>query len=539
LLLAASLAALLFAPSTKVRMNWPLPALLAAMVALAAYQYLAGQLDYSYRLTTLVLAVVGMLMAYGLGRWIVESSLVPTAMYAICIAIVAGGVLSHAVQWMQVLDVGSLPVWAYSPMERNRPFRAHANLGQPNQLAAYFAMGLVALLYLRSRGVSSVAVVILAAVMTAGIALTQSRMGILMAVLLAAACFIGPLHTLAGDRRRAGVFWVAALVGYLLAWIVGPLLATNLDQAIAPDALLSQSSTRIRLVMWADALQVIRSTPWLGVGAGQYASAQYWVAGASPFTEGAPYVHNLLLQVGAEYGVPVGMSLLALLIWWTFADHQRRLADPAIAAAWTLGLLIILHSFLEWPLWVFFIAVPAGLLFGLAEPQGTKGVTVEARTVLAPVGIAVLCYLPLMIADYDRVSVSAQLLFGAEAVETRASPEVQMLVFEIGDATFFKPQMERQVLALLPPRKPVEKHYLELTRRVLSQIPDSGVIARYTTVLALQGDVEEALRHVERMRVFSRTAEGYQQAEQSVLKGIALEGPELDPLRQRLADLRP
>jgi len=100
LLLAASLAALLFAPSTKVRMNWPLPALLAAMVALAAYQYLAGQLDYSYRLTTLVLAVVGMLMAYGLGRWIVERSLVPTAMHAICIAIVAGGVLSHAVQWM-------------------------------------------------------------------------------------------------------------------------------------------------------------------------------------------------------------------------------------------------------------------------------------------------------------------------------------------------------------------------------------------------------------------------------------------------------
>ncbi len=538
LLLGGSLSAMLFATPVKARLNWPLPTLLAIMIALAAYQYLAGRLDYSYQLATLVLSAVGILAAYGLGRWFVAANLASTVVYAICIAIVAGGVISNAVQWMQVLDVGQLPFWLYFPMERERGFRAVANLGQANQLAAYFAMGLVALLFLQTRKWPPAAIRLLAALMAGGIALTQSRMGLLMALLLAGACLFGPLRAIAGERRSAIVFWAMALIGYVLAWIAGPALATNLEQTFAPDALLSPSSSHIRLVMWADALKVIVSQPWLGVGAGQYPDAQYWVAGRSAFTEGTPHVHNMLLQVAAEFGVPLGTGLLVLLLWWTFADWKRRLTDPSVAAVWSLGLLIILHSLLEWPLWVFFIAVPGGLLFGLGEPESRGAAIVDARTVMAPVGIAALLYVPLMFLDYDRVSVAAQLLYREQVAGKAASLEAQVAVLEIGDATFFKPQMDRQVLSLLSPRKPVEEYDLELARRVLSRLPDDRVIARYITLLALSGRVDEAIQHVDRMRVFSRSAERYLEAEQIVLKGIAGEGTELDSLRHRLAEAR-
>jgi hypothetical protein len=77
-----------------------------------------------------------------------------------------------------------------------------------------------------------------------------------------------------------------------------------------------------------------------------------------------------------------------------------------------------------------------------------------------------------------------------------------------------------------------------LTRRVLSRLPDDRVIARYVTLLALDGKVDEAMRHVDRLRVFARDEERYRQAEQIVLKGIAAEGPQLDALRHRLAELR-
>jgi hypothetical protein len=539
LLLSCSLAALLFAGPVKARLNWPLPALLAAMVTLATFQYLNGRLDYSYQLTTFVLAVVGILAAYALGRSLVAADVAATAVYAIAVAIVVGGVFSHVVQWMQIRDVASLPVWLYFPMERERPFRAVANLGQPNQLAVYFAMGLVALLFLQCRGWRPSVARVLGALMAGGIALTQSRMGLIMVMLLALACLAGPLRALAGQRRSAIIFWIAALAGYVLAWIAAPVLATNLDGALAPDKLLSQSTGLMRLEMWADALKVITAHPLLGVGAGQYADAQYWVAD-SPSTLGTPYVHNLLLQAAAEFGVLMGLSLFGLILWWAVADWRSRVADPAIAAVWTWGLLIVLHSLLEWPLWVFFVAVPAGLLFGLAEPELRRSgaALVEARKVLAPVGVAALCYVPLMFADYDRVSVAAQLLFREQVVGKAASLEAKVAILEIGDATFFKPQIDRQVLSLLSPRKPVEQYDIELTRRVLSRLPDDRVIARYITLLALDGKVEEAIRHVERMQVFAYDAERYLQAEQMVLKGIASEGEKMNPLRQRLAEAR-
>ena len=307
----------------------------------------------------------------------------------------------------------------------------------------------------------------------------------------------------------------------------------NVEVTTTLDDRLLGSTYQYRIVMWVDAVKVILQNPVLGVGAGNYPSGQYWVSDANEHTLGTPHVHNVLLQVAAEFGVPVAIALIALCVWWIRGNVRARSLEGITVAMFIA--LIGIHSLLEWPLWVLFVAIPVGFLVGLSEPKARHSLQIDSRAVLLPVGLAGLLCLPMMLLDYDRISVAFQHLYEEQVRGKHPSLEASVGVLEIGDATYFKPQMERQVLSLMRPEKPVYEETIAMTRRVLGRLPDDRVIARYITLLVLAGRVDEAVPHVERMRTFSRNPERYVESEQIVLKGIASEGPRADKIRAELA----
>jgi len=77
----------------------------------------------------------------------------------------------------------------------------------------------------------------------------------------------------------------------------------------ASRKLLSTSSSSARLELWAQALSYIKESPWLGIGPMHYAYFPNKIAA---------HAHNSLLQIAAEFGLPVTILTILLFAWFLF-----------------------------------------------------------------------------------------------------------------------------------------------------------------------------------------------------------------------------
>lgn len=84
---------------------------------------------------------------------------------------------------------------------------------------------------------------------------------------------------------------------------------------------LNPTGTTYRLQFWAEAWRDFLSSPWVGVGLGNYHLNGWW------------HAHNLIATTAAETGL-IGLAGLALLFW---SIARRWLALPAWAAAVVLA----------------------------------------------------------------------------------------------------------------------------------------------------------------------------------------------------------
>ncbi|MEJ2745757.1 MAG: O-antigen ligase family protein [bacterium] len=96
-----------------------------------------------------------------------------------------------------------------------------------------------------------------------------------------------------------------------------------------------------RLVVWKDALRMIRARPIIGVGPGEFKTACHRFEDASETKKIAhapqdrviyrDHAHNLFLQVGAESGI-AGLVALAwgmAVVFRAVCDRMRNESDPA------------------------------------------------------------------------------------------------------------------------------------------------------------------------------------------------------------------
>jgi hypothetical protein len=538
-LLSATLLMAALAAREEVAVQWPLPAFVLSLLALGALQWATDRLSYSYSLSNLAIAAVAVLAAYALGRWVLQRGLLDAVLTISSAALITGGLISVGLQCMQVMGVQGLPDWLVTAHSKGYTSQPYANVGQPNHLATYLALGIVATVYLDSREWPRPALRLGLLLLSAGVALTGSRMGFLMVVLLALAPTLRPRLT-AFTRGELG--WnlsVMLAVGYVAGLLGGRWLAPSVVGSQSTMERVAEAAYGDRLTMWMDALRIALSSPLTGVGVGEYGHAQYWLARATPELIGTPYAHNAVLQFAAEFGMFAGLAFVALCVWWLLSDWPRRRKVPALACVWAMMALIGIHAMLEWSLWVLFVAILAGFLFALAEPPLRRVASVDARPIFAALGVAGLAWAPLMWADYDDVANAAWNLEFEDGVGFGISKEMVDGLTINSTATYFKPQSDRFVVRAAPPvRKPVSNQEVERTWRVLTRLPEERTIAVYIAGLALNGQVADSLPHVQRMRVFAVTPERYRVAEEIVLKSIAKEGDPVEPLRAELARWR-
>ena len=355
-----------------------------------------------------------------------------------------------------------------------------ANVAQTSHFSTICFIGLCSLGCLHQRQRVGLAVFGLAAVfLMVGMVSSGSRTAWLqMACLIAWLSVYRSSKTLRLPRMFLGGL-ATTFIALVIAW-----------PGIADAALLSsgrlrddQLSSGFRVRHWAMMLDAIGREPWLGYGWQQVSVAQQAVALDHPaIGEYIESSHNLLLDLMLWNGIPVGLAIGALLIFW-FLSRARRCADAH--SAWLLGAIggLFVHAMVEFPLEYAYFLIPFGLLMGMVDAAmpSLAGWRVGRGALL---GITLLTSLVLfgIARDYFRAEENHRVLRLESArigVDSLVTPAPQLALLD---------QLEAFLLfARIEPRPGLPAAELALMQTVASRYGTPAVLLNYAIASGLNG----------------------------------------------------
>jgi O-antigen ligase len=475
----------------------PVAGALGLVVAGAGAAWLWGSLPAPLALSAVAtLAAAALLLAAGAGTQARPSA---TELFvAFCWAWLLAGMLNLLVAAIQVFA----PALADGDWIAASGIagRAVGNLRQPNHLSSLFMWALIAAAALIQmqrlrRGLGAVLIVSL----VFGVVLTASRTGLVSVLVLA---LWGAL-----DRKLApSTRWllVATPVMYAAAWFgMAEWAAASAHTFGGAERLAEGDISSSRFGIWANTLALLRAEPWLGVGFGEFNLA--WTL--TPFP-GRPtalfdHTHNLPLQLLVELGLPLGGTVIALLLWALWRSGRSAWAGDGDAgttarAAWLFVLMIGLHSLLEYPLWYSYFLLPAAWAWGYALAAGPARPAEPAPPVRAPwpplawaAALAVLLSV-LSVFDYLRV---AAIFRGGE----RMAPLVQRI--ESGQRSWlFAHHAHYAAVTSGLPSDGLGPSFASTTHYLL----DTRLMIAWAEWLAAQGEVDKARHVAARLREFRK-----------------------------------
>jgi O-antigen ligase len=104
------------------------------------------------------------------------------------------------------------------------------------------------------------------------------------------------------------LYLFGGLIIYILLFVLPPYLFHS--EALISNQVISTTSSSARLQLWSKALLFIQESPWLGIGPMHYAYYPNDI-GAHP--------HNSVLQLAAEFGLPVAFLVISLFLCFLIA----------------------------------------------------------------------------------------------------------------------------------------------------------------------------------------------------------------------------
>lgn len=359
-----------------------LPVAIALISLIPPLQFLTGILPFAGYGWLPMLYLLGFSMAMLIGstwdKW--HPKLMQLMLFG---AIVFAGVLSSVLQLYQWLgltqDSWVTNIWVLQ-YNSTRPY---ANLGQPNQLATLLLWGLIGCAWLVfNRLISGKTVGLIAALLMSGLALTQSRSGLLSLVAL---CI-------------AAVYWrkiwysqaLALGVILLIFWyVIQLLLLPHLGQYLFLDtqsSLSARSTNELRPAIWAMILDASTLRPLAGYGWNQVLPAQLAVTENHKEIIGlyTAQAHNLFLDLIIWTGWPIAIVIGSILIAW-FVTAAKRVKNVNDAAYFLAVLVIGVHSMVEFPLHYGYFLFLTGFFIGALN--GRMDIWCVARLHFVPIVI--------------------------------------------------------------------------------------------------------------------------------------------------------
>jgi Virulence factor membrane-bound polymerase, C-terminal/O-Antigen ligase/Protein glycosylation ligase len=365
----------------------------------------------------------------------------------------------------------------------NRPV---ANVGQPNNLATLLNWGLLALWWgFDRRRIGAAVAAFCACFLLLGVAATQSRTGIVCALLLAAAAVA--FRRL--DGRRLSVVAVCMLAVFFLGLVASWSIVAHDLMLEGGLTLGDQAAIGRRPQIWLHAVNAVLSQPWYGYGWNQGAIAQESIAlQHPPLHLVVTYAHNLALDLMIWNGLPIGMvSFLALLAW--FVARAKGLRNQGDAVAWLLPAVLLVHALVELPHAHMMFLVPAALSMGLLNRRVGAASSMLVPDVAVRVALAGLVAASLTIfLDYRRVETDLMALRLRAARIGDITPVPEPKVWTLGQLGALLRTLRTE------PRASMGAAELDEVLRTASRYPSSRNLFQYAKAAALNGAPQDAAR---------------------------------------------
>ena len=472
----------------RTEVNWHPISLLFAFLALVPwFQFGAGLLPFAGQAWVSSLYISGFLLVFMFGeRW--ESANPLQLANGLFLALFFATFISVWLQlftWLALSD-GDITDIRSMGLSGNRPY---ANLGQPNNLATLLIWGVLACFWAYLRGILGGAVATFSCFfLITGLALTQSRMGLLAATVLLGAIWIW--RRLWPSRK---LVWLASILyGYLwlapflLKWLSGVLLLDG-----EGTYLRLQQQGELRLGAWRLFLRAIAEHPWFGYGWTEVGVAQLAVADKVPglgVTFG--HSHNLFLDLLLWLGLPFGLVTAGVLIRWFFSAG-RRVGTPEDAVLVMLLGVVGIHAMVELPLHYAYFLLPTGLVMGIiCARSGAKVVFSTSHWTLGVILLVTSIIFGVVIRDYFRVEASYNAFrfekarIGLGKTPLGKPPEVLMLTH----------LRDWNRLARFEVTPSMTSEQLQWMEAVTNAFPSAPGVYRLATALAMNDRSEDALR---------------------------------------------
>lgn len=415
----------------------------------------------------------------------------------------------------------------------------YGNVAQANHFATHLALGAIALTYLYSRKQVSVPTAFILLTFFAYIVtLSGSRSVLVYATALCALSLAGFYTQRDNPNFRllsGSSYFLVALIGsqWIVPWL-NPWLALqladislNIDPFAYSSALERVSSVplgmELRTSEWEKAWLMFKHAPILGVGIGNYGSFSFIYQSLPEFADVSKpslfsHSHNIFAQVLAETGI-AGLSILVVMLAaWVKQFKENWLSPHAWYISATL-LVLFVHSNLEYPLWYSYFLGMAAFLLALGE---TRTISVKFSPRL---GQATTLAVLLLVA-----SILISTLSGYRKIADLSDPFIEQqerinLLLTYGNNPILMPYTDLILLAMLPTSKDSIEEKLAISTRAFRRNPDFYKVYKQTTLLALNGQKEDA------RALLSQSARAYPDSLPKYIKGLkALPDPEVQPL---------
>lgn len=407
------------------------------------------------------------------------------ALVWMCCAVMVGATLSASVAIRQVLAPHLDTLYILRPFQGLDPGRAVGNFGQPNHLASLLGMAIIASWVLfETKAINKTLLVVFWTLFAIALALSGSRTGAL-SVFIFCSVVIGLM--VFQKYRTSWVAFVALIVSIIAFFAIH----RHWISATFESGPKSLTVTHARIEIWNSLFPALLDRPLQGWGLLSTVKAQASFVQNPTILQPTGYAHGLWLDLPLWIGLPMSFFLLIFTGYLTIKAIRSNFRISVFALF--LILPVFVHSGLEFPFAYAYFLTPVAFFFGIAMSTRANWRTITVSWHW-PMGIGVLGLIFSIFAIQQYIVISKH-------IEHRRFVE-----FGVGELAPPIPaehallwdQLEAFAVAIQDaPRRGLSESELAAESAVRMRFPTRGLMVRYPMVLAINGRLELARKHMD------------------------------------------
>src|SRR5690554_2470000 len=381
--------------------------------------------------------------------------------------------------------------------------RPYANFAQPNNMATFLVMSLMACLYLYEKQKLKTALLVATGlVILSGVVLSQSRTSWVASLCILAYLCYQQYQGYIRLKWCYSTLWFATFVGLIfIAPSVSQLLSQSADIAVqSRDVVQRATGDMSRLAIWEQMLHAIAHQPWFGYGWHQTSVAYTTI---SEFFQGPVWIrsaHNVVLDLLLWNGLLIGLPLLAYLVYWGYQLHRQVNSTISVIGLLMLGAFLI-HAMLEFPQNYAYFLLPAGFILGIVQSQRPNaGVKLSPIFMRVSFGVGLVLLL-LIYRDYELMVPKLNQSVRYEKTPEKITNQDQIYLLE---------EFNRRIAWIrLNPYSQQSPEQLQQIHEIVLNYPTQYDLLKYARVLAFNGYEVEAEQQLELLTTLRKVEVDY------------------------------